>query len=190
MGYQVYTVPQVTPRQIERPGILGPDIIDNPEQVTLPIGATVIYQPETFDRFADDPAQRLLLLVTPDGTATGPDIFAAFPGIKALKRQEIDRECDKWLDYVTGDYSEKEKLTFNTQQRQAEEWLLDNNAPCLTVRNMAADRGITVAEMVAKIMENVPPFERGIGMILGKKQRLVDQINATTDYDILQTIRW
>jgi hypothetical protein len=66
---------------VERPGILAPEIIENPESETLPAGSAVVYRPPRYSRFSDNSSDRMVLLQTSDGAATDADIIAAFPTI-------------------------------------------------------------------------------------------------------------
>lgn len=190
MGYLIYTVPQITPRQVERPGILAPDIIENPAPITLPVGATVIYQPDMFDRFADDPAQRLLLLTTPDGVASYADILAAFPDIRNGKEQAIRLEGGRRLKALATPYGPEEREGWESQKQQARAWLADPTTPTPTITAMATARGITIEVMVTKIIENVVLYETAYGQIVGEQQRLLDLVYAATDYDSMMEVTW
>lgn len=190
MGYLIFSFDPITPRQVERPGVLGPEIIDNPAQVVIPSGASLIYMPETYDRFSSDPEQRKMLLSFPGGTASYADILAAFPDIRAGKEQAIRLEGGQRLKALATPYGPEEREGWESQKQQARTWLADPTTPTPTITAMATARGITIEAMVTKIMENVVLYETAYGQIVGEQQRLLDLVYAATDYDAMMAISW
>ena len=55
---------------------------------------------------------------------------------------------------------------------------------------MANNRGITVVDMVGKIVENANLYRNTIGELLGKQQRLLDEIAAATTTEEVEAIVW
>jgi hypothetical protein len=80
------------------------------------------------------------------------------------------------LRALTMPYSEVEIQTWQTQEKEALEWQANNDAPCVTIRNMAATRGIDVSLLVQKILANAAKFKQYSGMILGAQQAALDQL--------------
>lgn len=191
MNYAIFTPPSITPATVIRPAPQGGDMqVENPEQIILPAGASVVYTPPNYSRFSGVAPNRTLLLAISTGTATGAEIFAAFPDIREPKALEIRAEGAKRLRAMAYPYTDEEQKTWVTQQSQALEYVADNTAPCVTIRNMATTRGVALADMVSRILGNATAFEPYIGTVLGQQQRLLDQIYAATDYDSMLNISW
>lgn len=191
MNYTIYTVPQITPATVYRSTLDGGQaIVENPEQIVLPVDTSIIYQPADFSRFADDFEKRKLLLVDPWGEATGAEIFAAFPQIREPKAAEIRAGGAYRLNSLASPYTPEERETWITQQREAELWKLNPAADVPMITAMATGRGIPVAALVEKITENVALFRTIAGQILGEQQRLLDLVYSATDYDEMRGVSW
>lgn len=99
---------------------------------------------------------------------------------------------DHLIDYITGmfeaeiaqlneGYPSSEKGTFAVQQTEWAAWNADNTASTPFVDALATARGMTKADLMAKIGTNVT----AIATAVGNKQSRVDAINACTTYDAL-----
>ncbi len=55
---------------------------------------------------------------------------------------------------------------------------------------MAASRGISLEDMVLKVMENVETFEQASGAILGTQQKLLDELAAAQTLEEIEAIAW
>ena len=75
---------------------------------------------------------------------------------------------------VASPYKLEERGTWFTQLKEADEWLVDNMVTTPMLTAMADARGITVAELVAKVKENDALFRAAIGALLGQQQRELD----------------
>jgi hypothetical protein len=191
MPYTIFTTVQIVPETVIRPRLEGGhSMFENPEQPPLPDGTSIRYQPPGYSRFAPDPVNRTLLLNDPNGRATDADIMAAFPLIREPHKSSIRDEGAKRLVALATPYTAAERETWATQQREARTWLADNAASVPMISAMATQRGITVAGLVGKIMENVALFEYASGAILGQQQRLLDLIDAAPDLDAACAIEW
>jgi hypothetical protein len=78
-------------------------------------------------------------------------------------------------------YPSSEKGTFAVQQTEWAAWNADNTASTPFVDALATARGMTKADLMAKIGTNVT----AIATAVGNKQSRVDAINACTTYDAL-----
>lgn len=92
---------------------------------------------------------------------------------------KIRHEGSQALLDLTKPYSEEERGTWSTQESEARLYLIDNNAPCVMIRRIAFHRGISVAELVIKIMDNVELFQYVAGDILGVQQKKVDDLEVS-----------
>lgn len=192
MNYTIFIREQVMERTKYVPGPRGSREIKpnfGPDPL-YPAGAFLIYKPDTLDIYSSNPADRRVLLVDSNGTATGAEIFAAFPKIREPKALEIRAGGAKRLLALAAPYTAEERETWANQQKEAAEYLADPAAETPMIDAMAALRGISKPVLVGKIMENVNLFRTASGQILGEQQRLLDCVYAATEYDEMEAISW
>ena len=184
MGYIIFVRAQVEPQYF------GSGAINPGPAPDYPAGSALVYSPSDLNIYSANSADRLELLSSPEGTASGPEIFAAFPKIQLCKEKEIRAESGRLMNRMADPYSKEEQDTWMLQAGQAKAWLADNTAPCVMVRGMAAERGITMVDMVGRILGNADAFEPYLGYVLGYQQKLIDRIYAATDFDEMRAISW
>lgn len=97
-------------------------------------------------------------------------------------------EIDLWYKGKTGPmingYPDSEKLSWGQQSAEATAYQADNSAPTPLLTFIAQGRGITVAELVPKVLQNVEMFTQA-GALMGKRQALRDAAqNAKTQADL------
>ena len=109
---------------------------------------------------------------------------------RAAKERALRTEGGRRLTAMAAPYREAETKTWDTQQREARAYLADSAAPTPMLSAMASIRGIALAEMVAKVMENVALFETAAGQILGRQQALLDQLAAAATVAEIEAIGW
>lgn len=110
--------------------------------------------------------------------------------VKATKCIEIRSSAARAMMELAAPYLPHERESWDTQFKEATEWLADNGASVPMIAAMASNRGITVAELVAKIMENANLYRDAIGALLGKQQRLLDEASAATTVEEVNVIVW
>lgn len=98
MDYTIFTLEQVTPRTKAVPGPRGAtQIKPNPGPPPVyPAGSCLVYEPPSLDIYADDPLLRRVLLRDPHGTATMPEILAAFPQVLDAKYSSLWQAAHEW----------------------------------------------------------------------------------------------
>jgi hypothetical protein len=119
-----------------------------------------------------------LVKLTPEEEA---EVLAGQPTAEEIKRGGIKHARDSGsitLLELVEPYSQEERETWADQRTEAAEWLLNNDSPCIMIRRIAYQRGITMDVMVDKIMENVELFKYVAGDILGVQQKAIDDIEA------------
>lgn len=77
-------------------------------------------------------------------------------------------------------YSPEERETWKTQEEEAIQYQLDSESPCVMIRNMATQRGITIEELVTKILNNAATFRSATGDILGRQQAELDALGIVS----------
>lgn len=103
--------------------------------------------------------------------------------LKAAKLAEINAACDTILNAAISTYPETEVLTFDQQTSEARAYLASQNpsdAPLLTA--LAAGRGITLDDLVQRVIAKHDAFSLLSGYVIGQRQALEDKL------DLCQTV--
>ena len=72
--------------------------------------------------------------------------------------------------------SQVERDTFERQEREALEWIADNEAPVKFTRGLAEARGITMGVLVKKITDKANIYSEHLAKALGAKHKAEDQL--------------
>ncbi len=114
---------------------------------------------------------------------SGSEPKISFEEAKALKLSEINTACDSILNAAISTYPETEVLTFDQQISEANAYLASQNpsdAPLLTA--LAAGRGITLDDLVQRVIAKHDAFSQLSGYVIGQRQALEDKL------DLCQTV--
>lgn len=118
--------------------------------------------------------------------------------LRNAKHTEISKAYEEAISVITAKYPPSEIATWPIQREQA----LAYNADSVTtnvgyIQGLANQKGITLAEQVARIIPKVRAHEATSSSILGKRQALDDQIDIPVDpenpgatYDAITAIAW
>ena len=99
---------------------------------------------------------------------------AAF--MKALMRQMLDDVYDKRFTQLNLAASSLEQGTWAQQRTEAEAYQADNSAPTPMLSALATARGITLPEMVAKVVQAVNKYNTDVATLLANKQAVEKEI--------------
>lgn len=110
--------------------------------------------------------------------------------VKAAKCIEVRASAARAMESLAAPYLPQERESWDTQFKEATEWLADNGASVPMIAAMASNRGITVADLVGKIMENANLYRDAIGAMLGKQQRMLDEVAAAATVEAVNAIAW
>lgn len=98
--------------------------------------------------------------------------------LKTAKATSIDADFRTACDAIRAGYSPDEIQSWPQQQAQAEAYTADNTASVPLISAMASARGITVAELAARILANTSAYSTVYGQALGIKQARQDALAA------------
>ncbi|SDG22433.1 hypothetical protein SAMN05216571_106166, partial [Onishia taeanensis] len=139
----------------------------------------------------------------PSGMQRGPDDhgrpgWVAIPDIPLdqlakQKLSEINAAANKALADIRRDYPQFEIDTWGDQEREARAWAADNSVETPTLSGIAAERGVTVAELAPKVITKANIYRPMATAVIGKRQRLEDVIKAAQeaeDRDAIEAISW
>ena len=100
---------------------------------------------------------------------------------KAEKQTQIDALFQGQMKVLRGTVLPEEVDTFLVQEREARAWVTDNTADIPFVTALAAARGLTIAELVPRILAKADYYTDLSATVMGNKHRLEDLLdNAET----------
>jgi len=107
----------------------------------------------------------------------------------AQKEQEALSAVSGWCDYqgslLSSGYPETEVKSWFKQEAEARAWLVNNLEPTPLLSAMANARGITITDMVQRVIVKADAFAGAAGTIIGMKQAKEDQITSIVTDAIL-----
>jgi hypothetical protein len=104
---------------------------------------------------------------------------------KAERLALIATECDKVLATVKTSYPQGEVESWPQQVKEAEALAVDPQAAAPLLSAIATYRGLTVADLAARVSAKASAYAAASGAIIGKRQALEDAIsNASTAEDV------
>lgn len=111
--------------------------------------------------------------------------------LKERKIAQIRYEADAVLNGIKSNFSEAEFQSWSKQESGAKD--LQSNPESQSpdaqfVRNIAYGRGISIENLVGKILSNINPYAESLSRILGEQQRREDLVNAATNPKQLSSI--
>ena len=95
---------------------------------------------------------------------------------KLALSQEIRAHYATLMDNIVKPYTKAEQLTWDTQVKEADAYLLDNQADVPMISVLAQNRGVALADLVTWIKENEAAYRIAIGTLLGQQQAELDQL--------------
>lgn len=104
--------------------------------------------------------------------------YADVPMWEERKRDEIRALAESALMELSKKYPEREVSTFTQQELEARAFLADSSSSAPLITAIAAERGITVAELAAKIVANADEYAQKAGKIIGRRQYFLDQLET------------
>lgn len=105
----------------------------------------------------------------------------------ARQLREINAACEAELAAIRAKYPESEVLSWAKQEDEARRWQAwaDEDEPnpaeepaTPLVDMLAAERGMDKAELVGRIIAKADAYTQAVGVAVGKRQRLEDQLDA------------
>jgi hypothetical protein len=122
--------------------------------------------------------------VIDDVAGTVTEVVAAVPytldETKAALLVAVNALCDQKMATLKAGYPAEEVLTWAQQVREAALYQADPTAAGPMLDAMAAERGLGKDEMAARIMTKAALFAALAGQIIGRRQRLEDDIAGVT----------
>lgn len=121
----------------------------------------------------------------------GEDWIIPLDVLKSRKIAEIRQQSDSMLKGIQKNFSEPEFLSWNKQECGARAIMNDADdmsEDAVFVRTMAQARGISVDQLVEKIMACVTPYTCAMAQLLGEQQRKEDLVLAAKSSEELEKV--
>lgn len=118
-----------------------------------------------------------------------PDAGKLLAG-KASKLGELNAACERALGELSSAYPPGELQSWPQQVQEAEALLRDppGAAPLLTV--IATTRGVPLTELAQRVRDKAVAYAEFSGAVIGKRQRLEDELDAAETIEAVGAISW
>lgn len=107
---------------------------------------------------------------------------------KEDKLAEINAACDGLLNALTATYPDREISTFDKQESEARAYAADPTASTPLLSALAQARGISLPDLVERVLAKADAFAVASGSIIGQRQALEDRLDACTTLEEVQGI--
>jgi len=111
---------------------------------------------------------------------------AAF--MKALLRKILDDVYDKRFAQINLSVSKLEEVSWAQQRSEAEAYSADNTAPTPLLSSLAQSRGITLSEMVTRVLTAITNYNQEVATLLARKQMIETEIKSCADIQALNIV--
>lgn len=107
---------------------------------------------------------------------------------KAAKLSEINAAADRAISKLTATYPNREISTFDKQESEARAYAADPTASTLLLSALAKARGLSMDELVKRVIAKADAFAAASGYIIGQRQALEDQLDTCKTLEEVQSI--
>jgi hypothetical protein len=98
--------------------------------------------------------------------------------MQAIMRKWLDETYDKRLQALNLTASELEKDSWPEQRAEAQAYVANNTASCPLLQALATARGITLADMVQKVLDAISSYNAQVAALLAAKQVVETEIKS------------
>lgn len=107
---------------------------------------------------------------------------------KAAKLSEINKAADKIMAALISTYPDREISTFDKQEAEARAYMADPTAPTPLLSALAKARGLSMDELVKRVIAKADAFAAASGYIIGQRQALEDRLDTCKTLEEVQSI--
>ncbi|WP_314971650.1 hypothetical protein [Bilophila wadsworthia] len=108
--------------------------------------------------------------------------------VKAAKLLEINAAADRAIGTLTATYPDREISTFDKQESEARAYAADPTASTPLLSALAQARGISLPDLVERVLAKADAFAVASGSIIGQRQALEDRLDVCTTLEEVQGI--
>ena len=108
---------------------------------------------------------------------------------KAAKLKEINAACDAILNAAVASYPESEVLTFDQQVEEVKAYQASGNVDdCPLLYALAVARGITLNDLIERVIAKRQAFSVLSGYVIGQRQRLEDTLDTLETVEAVEAL--
>ena len=107
---------------------------------------------------------------------------------KAAKLSEINAAADRTIATLTATYPDREISTFDKQESEARAYTADATASTPLLSALATARGISLPDLVERVIAKADILAMASGSIIGQRQALEDRLDTCTTIEDVQAI--
>lgn len=156
----------------------------------LPANSTTLAPPAILDgqvaRFSND---QWVVETIPVAAPITPAV-PTLDDVQRLKITEIELAAELAIAPITSVYPLAERDTWPIQEAEAAAWSVNPSAPTPMLDAIAAQRGMTIADLVASVQTKAAGFKALAGATFGKRKAKIDQVNAAITVEDVNAITW
>lgn len=94
------------------------------------------------------------------------------------KLDEVNNECNRYLEEAISSYPSTEVASFDKQEAEAKAYLADPTTELVLLPVLAVARGISLDELVQKVLAKATMFAKYTGFMIGQRQKFEDQLDV------------
>lgn len=114
----------------------------------------------------------------------------ALKAAKLRKLADINALCNAELDAFSRSYPAGEVQSWPQQVKEVEALAVDPAAPAPLLAAIAAERGITVADLASRVHVKMDAYAQLSGTLIGRRQAAEDQIEAAATLAEVEAVTW
>ena len=156
----------------------------------IPANATTLAPPAILEgqvaRFSND---QWIIETLPVAVPVAPYV-PTLDDVKRLKIAEIELASEAAIAPITSAYPIAERDTWPIQEAEAVAWTADSLAPTPMLNAIASARSLPLADVVANVLVKAAAFKSLAGTTFGNRKSKIDQVNAATRVEDVNTITW
>ena len=113
---------------------------------------------------------------------------ATLEELKEAKLAEINSVYDEATSSLVSTYPQTELLTFDKQEAEARAYSADPSASTPFLSGLAKARGITLDDLVGRVIAKSEAFEAAVATLTGQRQRYEDLLGVATTAEEIAAI--
>lgn len=112
-----------------------------------------------------------------------------FEKAKDSKQQEINSGFKGSVsDIIDPSVTYEEQQTFLTQEKEARAWQSDNNADVPNITILATNRGISLSDLVPRIIAKADAYSQAVFKLMGQKHAFEDLLSVAETVEDVSSI--
>jgi hypothetical protein len=104
--------------------------------------------------------------------------YNPWPAEKSAKLAEIDADFNAAISNITAGWPEQEIKSWPKQEAEARAFIADSQALTPMLSGIALQRGITVADLAARVIRDADAFTQASGYFIGLRHKARQQVQV------------